>query len=157
LGEEGEKKTGPDVLWRSVERKDGAALEAKTDKKITSQYQKVDDIGQFDDHVRFLQKTYSGERFQKVIVGRKLPVSSNSNPPDDLVIIPLEQFIELAGRLGEMLEFVESSAHENDLSVCVQKALAAFGLLWPECLTSLQAHLAVDLRNPQNWLPGEFE
>jgi hypothetical protein len=152
-----EKKTGPDVLWRSVEQKSGAALEAKTDKKTTSQYQKVDDIGQFDDHIRFLNRTHPGEHFHKVIVGFKLPVSSNANPPDDLLIIPLEQFIELTGRLGEMIEFVESSAHESDMAVCVEKALAAFGLSWPRCLTSLESHLAVDLRNPQNWEGGEAE
>ena len=152
-----EKKTGPDVLWRSIEQKSGVALEAKTDKKNTSQYQKVDDIGQFDDHVRFLEKAYRGDHFHKVIVGHKLPVSSNANPPEDLVIIPMEQFTELASRLGEMIEFVESSAHESDIAVCVEKALAAFGLSWPQCLTSLESYLAVDLQNPRNLESGEME
>jgi hypothetical protein len=47
------------------------------------------------------------------MVGRKLPVSSNANPSDDLLIVPLEQFIQLAGRLEEMFEYIESSAHET--------------------------------------------
>lgn len=152
-----EKKTGPDVLWRCTNQNSGAALECKSDKKPTSQYQKVDDIGQFDDHIRHLERTHPGERFYKVIVGRKLPVSSNANPPDDLLIIPLEQFIELANRLKAMFEYVESAAHEGDVAVCIEKALIAFGLLWPQCLTSLESYLAVDLRNPRNLEGAETE
>jgi hypothetical protein len=53
-----EKKTGPDILWHSPEHRTGAALECKTNKQPTGQYQKVDDIGQFDDHVRYLERTY---------------------------------------------------------------------------------------------------
>lgn len=145
-----EKKTGPDILWRSPEHSQGAALECKTNKQATSQYQKVDDIGQFDDHMRYLERTYRGEHFFKAIIGRKLPVSANANPPDDLQIVPLEQFTELAGRVEEMLEYVESAAHEHDTAVCVEKALRAFGLSWPQCLTSLESYLATDLRNPRN-------
>lgn len=151
------KKTGPDILWRISAQKNGAALEGKTNKQPSSQYQKVDDIGQFDDHMRYLERTYPGERFYKIMVGRKLPVSSNANPPDDLLIVPLEQFVQLAGRLEEMLEYVESSAHETDAAVCIEKALAAFGLAWPQCLTSLESYLAVDLRNPRNLENGESD
>ena len=45
------KGTGPDVLWRYTPWKTGVALEAKTNKKEGSQYQKKDDIGQFHDHL----------------------------------------------------------------------------------------------------------
>lgn len=152
-----EKKTGPDVLWRCANQNSGAALECKSDKKPTSQYQKTNDIGQFDDHVRYLERSHPGERFHKAIVGRKMPVSSNANPPDDLAIIPLEQFVELVNRSKEMFEYVESVAHETDAAVCVEKALAAFGLAWPQCLTSLESYLAIDLRNPRNLEIGETE
>ena len=152
-----ERKTGPDVLWRSAGQRTGVALECKTNKQTTSQYQKVDDIGQFDDHVRFLERTHPGEQFFKVIVGRKLAVSSNANPPADLQIIPLEQFSQLATRLQEMLEYLESAAHEGDVATCVEKALRAFGLSWPQCLTSLESYLAFDLRNPKNLEGGEAE
>ena len=92
-----------------------------------------------------------------MIVGRKLPVSSNANPPDDLLVIPLEQFVELANRLGEMFDYVESAARESDVAVCVQKALVAFGLVWPQCLTALESYLAADLRNPRNLESADME
>lgn len=152
-----EKKTGPDVLWRCVGEKGGAALESKTNKQPNGQYQKVDDIGQFDDHIRYLERMHPGENHYKVIVGRKLPVSSNANPPDDLLVIPLEQFVELANRLGEMFDYVESAARESDVAVCVQKALVAFGLVWPQCLTALESYLAADLRNPRNLESADME
>jgi hypothetical protein len=152
-----EKKTGPDVLWRCIGEKGGAALESKTNKQPNGQYHKVDDIGQFDDHIRYLERAYPGENHYKAIVGRKLPVSSNANPPNDLLVIPLEQFVELANRLGEMFEYVESAAHEGDVAVCVQKALVAFGLVWPQCLTALESYLAADLRNPRNLESADME
>lgn len=150
-------KTGPDVLWRLPKLKNGAALEAKTNKQPTSQYQKVDDIGQFDDHVRYLERTYPGESFFKTIVGRKLQVSPNANPSDDLEIIPLEQFIDLGNRLMEVFKFAESSAREGDAAACIERALAAHGLLWPKCFSALESYLAVDLRNPQNREAGDNE
>lgn len=49
-------RTGPDVLWRFVAAKSGAALEAKTNKLSTRQYQKKDEIAQFHDHVEWLKR-----------------------------------------------------------------------------------------------------
>ena len=53
--------SGPDVLWRYPTAHAGAALEAKTDKKATSQYTKKDDVGQFHDHIQWLQKNHPKE------------------------------------------------------------------------------------------------
>jgi hypothetical protein len=145
-----EEKTGPDNVWQSAEGKDGVALECKTNKQLTSQYQKVDDIGQFDDHMRYLQAKHPGESFRKIIVGPKLAVSSNANPPLDLELVTLEQFTSLTERLGEAIDYVESAAHEDDVNICVQKALDSFGLGWPQCVTSLESSLITDLRNPSN-------
>ncbi|HXL25318.1 MAG TPA: hypothetical protein VN952_01495 [Chthoniobacterales bacterium] len=83
------KKTGPDVLWRYTPSKSGVALEAKTNKKTDSQYQKKDDIGQFHDHLVYLKKKFPTETFFQAIVGRQLPVSDESNPTDELRIVPI--------------------------------------------------------------------
>ena len=139
--------TGPDVLWRLPEQKAGAALDAKTNKQSTSQYQKKEDIGQFHDHIEWVEKNFPGERFSKALVGYKLQVSKEANPAADLKVITLEQFINLAHRLEEALRFLESTAHENELEVCSERALQHFGLLWPACIESLESSLAIDLKN----------
>jgi hypothetical protein len=66
----GPTKTGPDVIWRYTPSKAGAALEAKTNKRAGSQYQKKDDIGQFHDHIAYLKKRFAGETFFTASSGR---------------------------------------------------------------------------------------
>ncbi len=142
--------TGPDVLWRYPPDNTGAALEAKTNKGPESQYRKKEDIGQFHDHVQWLEETFAGGSFLKIIVGRKLRVSSGSNPPKYLQVITLEQFQGLAQRVYQLLEFVESSPHEPNTEVCVQRGLQSLGLIWPACLESLEAVLAIDLKSDRS-------
>jgi len=144
----GAKKTGPDVLWRHIPSKAGVALEAKTDKKPTSQYQKKEDIGQFHDHVAFLKKAYAGETFFLGIVGRSLPVSDESNPPAELRIVPLEGFHDLANRVEQMFNFIESSTDTDPVEVKVERWLRHLGLSWPQCFDSLPYKLATDLQRP---------
>ena len=142
-----ETRTGPDVLWLVPEIHQGAALEAKTNKQPNNQYTKTDDIGQIHDHVNWLQKNFPKESFLKAIVGRKLSVAKESNPEPDLRVIPLEQFVGLTLRLQEAIKFIESTAGESDLEICVERALQEFGLLWPMCVESLESILATDLKN----------
>lgn len=138
--------TGPDDLWRLPEAKAGVALEAKTDKKDGSQYRKKEDIGQFHDHVRWLEKTYPEETFLKVIVGKKHPVSEESNPPEDLRVVTLDQFSFLADRIKQLYEYVASAAKTSDVSICVERGLESLGLKWPKCIDSLESSLAIDLK-----------
>ena len=144
---EEEAGTGPDVLWRSPEHKAGAGIEAKTNKKDNSQYRKKEDIGQFHDHVQWLEKEYPSENFHKVIVGKKHRVSEDANPPADLRIIVLEQFHLLADRIKELYEYISSAAKTDDLSVCVERGLQSLGLKWPRVIDSLESSLAADLRS----------
>ena len=121
-------------------------MEAKTDKKEGSQYRKKEDIGQFHDHVRWLEKTYPEETFLKVIVGKKHPVSEESNPPEDLRVITLDQFSFLADRIKQLYEYVASAAETSDVSICVERGLESLGLKWPKCVDSLESSLAIDLK-----------
>jgi len=142
-------RTGPDVLWRSPAHKAGVALEAKTDKKPNGQYKKNDDIAQFQDHTLWLQKQHPGENYYKAIVGRKLLVSREANPPDDLRVIGLEQFIGLADRLLKLVEFVESTARDADLEITIERGVRYLGLTWPSCIESLESYLAIDLQHSE--------
>ena len=142
----GSQKTGPDVLWRYMLSKAGAALEAKTNKKAGSQYQKKDDIGQFHDHVAYLRKHFPDETFFQSIVGPLLPVSDESNPPEDLRIVPLEGFQELATRVEQMYDFIDSSTDSDPLEVKAERWLQSMGLTWPQCFDSLSHSLASDLQ-----------
>jgi hypothetical protein len=138
--------TGPDVLWRYAAMKLGVALEAKTNKLSTSQYQKKNDIGQFHDHIEWLRRTHPGEEFDCVIVGPAHSVSRDANPPPTLRVIGVEEFAQLAGRLRLALEFVENAGPAVELSVRVQQGLHHHGLLWPACISGLPSRLAIDLK-----------
>lgn len=142
------KKTGPDVLWRHTPSKSGVALEAKTNKQTGSQYQKKDDIGQFHDHIVYLKKEFPAEMFFQGIVGRLLPVSDESNPTDELRIVPLEGFQELVGRVEQMYNFIETSTDSDALAVKAERWLQMLGLSWPQCFDSLPYKLANDLKKP---------
>ncbi len=139
-------RTGPDVLWRLVATKSGAALEAKTNKLSSSQYQKKDDIGQFHDHVEWLKRTYPEEEFDCAIVGLPLSVSRDANPPPTLRVIGVEEFAQLAIRLRMAFEFVENIGPSLELPMRVQQALEHHGLLWPGCVNGLASRLAIDLK-----------
>jgi hypothetical protein len=142
----GAKKTGPDVLWRHTPSKSGVALEAKTNKKMKSQYQKRDDIGQFHDHLVYLKNTFPGETFFQAIVGPLLRVSDESNPTDELRIVPLEGFQDLAGRAEQMYNFIETSTDSDALAVKAERWLQMLGLSWPQCFDGLPYTLAIDLK-----------
>ena len=143
------KKTGPDVLWRSPNTKTGVALEAKTDKSPKSQYTKKEDIGQFHDHVQYLARLHPGQIFFKAIVGRTLQVSRESNPPDDLRIVPLEEFQKLAERVRLMYEYIASSTDGDEVSVQAQRWLSFLGLEWPKCFEALAFSSALDLQRDE--------
>jgi hypothetical protein len=137
--------TGPDVLWRAPEYKAGVALEAKTNKKDDGRYRKKDDIGQFHDHVQWLEKTYPDEAFRKVIVGKKLRVSDDANPPQDLCVITLDPFQNVAARLEELYQYVGAASKSDDVEVCVERGLNSLGLVFPNCVDALESSLVVDL------------
>ena len=141
-----ETGSGPDVLWRYSSSKAGAAIEAKSDKKASSKYTKKGDIGQFYDHIAWLEKHQAKESFFKIIAGPKLQVSRESHPPDDLRIITTEQFIALAKRAKELVEYVNATSKDDERLVCIERALRDLGLAWPQCIESLESFLAVDLK-----------
>lgn len=139
-------KTGPDIIWRYPDKKEGAAFEAKTNKESTSQYRKKDDIGQYWDHIKYLSENHPGESFRHHIVGRLLEVSSECHPPDDLLILPLEELRSLIKRIQDMYEQVIDNPTGEAMEVQVQRWLNLYGLGWPHCIDNLESKKAVDLK-----------
>lgn len=142
-----DESTGPDVKWHLPTMKSGVGLEAKTNKKPTSQYQKKDDIGQFHDHSEYLAKKHPDEDFRKVIVGRYLRVSADCHPPEDLRVIQLEAFQDLACRLKQLYQALTSSHANEPIEIVAERWLRELGLKWPSCIDSLPSKLAIDLQN----------
>lgn len=144
-----EEGTGPDVMWHLPVKTSGVALEAKTNKKPTSQYQKKDDIGQFHDHAEYLAKKHPNEDIRKVIVGRYLRVSADCHPPEDLRVIQLEAFQELADRVKTLYQALIDSHSNEPIEVVAERWLRELGLKWPLCIDGLPSKLAVDLQNDE--------
>lgn len=141
-----EDKTGPDVLWRYPEKAEGVALELKTDKKPGSKYTKKEDIGQFQDHVNYLGRKYPEEEFRLRIVGPSLPVSTESNPPEDLRITEVDQFRTLAERTETFYQLLLTSDGQEATAVTAERWLGHFGLDWPNVIDALASNLASDLQ-----------
>jgi tetratricopeptide (TPR) repeat protein len=137
--------TGPDILWLHEEKNEGIAFEAKTNKRGDASYSKRD-IGQCHDHIQWLSDEYPGAGFRKVVVGPVLPVSTAANPPDDLEVMNLEQFVGLCTRLEQLLAETEASGKMTPEEA--QTGITALGLDWPRCVESLESRLAVDLKSP---------
>jgi hypothetical protein len=129
-------------------------LEAKTNKQEKSQYQKKDDIGQFHDHVKYLEEEHPKETFYKYIVGRELPVSAECHPPDDLEVIDLSHFKTLVERTLQLYSAVVTDDGTESQEVTVQRWLDHLGLNWPACLLALPSVLAIDL---QRTIPADAE
>lgn len=140
-----EERTGPDVLWLGPSRKEGVALEAKTDKKPGSQYRKTEDVAQFHDHAGYLKKKYKSGSFRKVIVGPLLRVSPESNPPDDLLIVEVGAFVDLATRTRELYASLATAGPDGARDLAAW-TIEMSGLAWPNCIDSMPSRLAVDLQ-----------
>ena len=143
----GGDRTGPDVLWRYPEASEGVALELKTDKKVMAKYTKKEDIGQFQDHVNYLRKNHPKEEFRQRIVGPRLAVAEECNPPVELRISEVAQFRQLAVRLGSLYEFLNAAGGTEQRAVTVERWLKQLGLQWPRVIDALEAELATDLQS----------
>lgn len=146
-----EDGTGPDVLWRSLDdlkktTARGVLLELKTDKKEDGTYRKKNDIGQFQDHVIYAEKNYTGETFLHRIIGRRLPVSPECNPPMSLRIVEVEQLHDVLDRVEQLYRGVVENDSESK-PVLVERWLDQLGLAWPMVVEALVSYCATDLQD----------
>lgn len=137
------KKTGPDVTWKGEGGPEAWGFELKTDKDEDGIYSKTE-IAQCHDHKEWLSANHGGN-CELTIVGRMLAVSEQANPFPTLRITEIDSFRDLLYRAKQMLDAVESG-DKFDLERLFQSWLNHYGLIWPNCVESMDSSLAVDRR-----------
>ena len=136
-------KTGPDVTWQGEGGPKAWGFELKTDKNENGEYSKKD-VAQCHDHREWMNVKH-GDNCELTIVGRMLTVSELANPFPILRITEIDAFHHLLSRVKEMLDAVESG-ETADLEQSFQTWLNYHGLIWPDCVESLDSRFAVDRR-----------
>lgn len=139
-----ETKAGPDVLWIGDGSVAAWGFELKTNKNASGEYTKKDDIGQCHNHGEWLTEAY-GDTAELAIAGRFLHVSKHANPSQKLRVIQLEAFMEMRNHIKKVIDSVDGG-DKSDIALAFQTWLHHYGLIWPNCVESLDSRLAVDLK-----------
>lgn len=135
--------TGPDVLW-AAEGLPVLCMELKTDKDSSSRYQKKD-VGQLNDHVQWVKDKVGAVQIIPAFVGPIVGVTDNANPPKEHQVFALKQFQILAERLKAALKDAAADSLPLTLRSTLLKVFKERGLIWPDCLGSLECHNLRDL------------
>lgn len=142
-----EDDAGPDVIWTFEPKQQGVAIEAKTGKDQDSVYKKNDDIGQYMNHLQYLEDNHPEYQFARFIVGRELRVVPQSNPPPKLLVVPLEELKELTEKVRNVYSKLRAYDGDETLEERAERYFTALGLDWPKCISALNGTLATDLKN----------
>ena len=141
-----EYKRGPDVLW-VMDDLFAVCIEAKTNKKDTSQYGK-EDIGQMHNHMQWVRENDDTKTIENVVpifVGPKQGSTAKANPGDDMLVAEIPSFKALADRLEAVLRDVAEKALPISLRANAEEAMQKDGLLGRDVLTFLNAARIKDL------------
>lgn len=136
--------TGPDVLWH-IEGMPALCIEVKTNKEIDSNYQKKE-VGQLSDHVQWVKDQTGAADIIPIFVGPLKPATSTANPPNEFLVLGLDQFQQLGERLVATLNDIAGAALPLTLRALVDEKFRERGLMWPECLKTLESHVLKTLK-----------
>ncbi|MDR3583824.1 MAG: DEAD/DEAH box helicase family protein [Desulfosporosinus sp.] len=140
------EEIGPDCLWLTPDHKTAFVIEAKTNKKETSSYNK-DEIGQYHQHIQWLSDKYSEvECSYRLIVGPSKSCSSLSSPPEDLWVVSLDSFRSLTIRLKELYKVVLEEGIDVFYISRIQDGIEKDSLTWDSLFESLEKVLMSDLQ-----------
>jgi len=136
-----EHGTGPDVLWIC----DDLAFvgEAKTDKE--TEYKK-DEVGQLTDHLQWVENNYEACTKTPVFIGPIFGPTDSANPSEDILVIELSEFRELAVRLISAYEDIAQRSLPLTLYQEVDLVLKERGLLWNGLLAQINSQQLVSLK-----------
>lgn len=81
-----------------------------------------------------------------IFVGPLKPATSTANPPNEFLVIGLDQFQRLGERLVATLNDIAGAALPLTLRASVDERLRERGLIWPECFNSLEPHVLNSLK-----------
>lgn len=130
--------TGPDVLWH-IEGMPALCIEVKTNKEADSNYQKKE-VGQLGDHIQWVKDQTSATDIIPIFIGPLNPATSTANPPNEFLVIGLDQFQSLGQRLVATLNDIAGTALPLTLRATVDEKFRERGLMWPESFNSLESH-----------------
>lgn len=136
--------TGPDVLWH-IEGMPALCIEVKTNKEPDSNYQKKE-VGQLSDHVQWVKDQTSAADIIPIFVGPLKSATATANPPNDFLVMGLDQFLHLSERLVAALNDIAGAALPLTLRTTIDEKFRERGLIWPVCLNSLESHLLNSLK-----------
>lgn len=135
--------TGPDVLWR-MPGSVALCIELKTDKEPSSQYQKKE-LGQLSDHIQWVRNNTDAEKIIPIFVGPIVGATATGNPPDDFLVVSLNEFKALADCLVAALTDASTQSLHITLRPNLFKIFRERNLLWPGCLETLEKHKLTEL------------
>jgi hypothetical protein len=130
-----EFSTGPDVLW-SLNGDNFLGLEAKTDKTETSCYQKRE-LGQVDDHIRWLRQRHVRKQIEVLLVGPHIPACDGANPNDQFNVVDLNEFARIAEALRDAINKSYQTYTPITFSSECSSALEKAGLRYANLLLGL--------------------
>lgn len=136
--------TGPDVLWR-IEGGPALCIEVKTNKEATSNYQKKE-VGQLSDHVQWVKDQTEATGIIPIFVGPLNAASSTANPPNEFLVISLDEFRRLGERLVAALSDIAAAALPLTLRPTIEEKFRERRFIWPDCLETLDSHVLNSLK-----------
>lgn len=149
LRPDNEYGTGPDILWIMDDYRLAVCIEAKTDKRESSKYNKRD-IGQMHDHIQWVRDNMGKiEKVIPIFVGPKQISTESANPSDDMLVAETCKFRSLAEKLEAVLRDVAKMTLPISLKVDAEKAMREDNLLGPDVLGLLECVRIKDLKPPK--------
>ncbi len=131
--------TGPDVLWRSGGMPT-LCMEVKTNKEGSSNYQKKE-VGQLSDHVQWVKDQTGDTDIIPIFVGPLNAATSTANPPNEFLVISLDEFRRLGERLVAALNDIAAAALPLTLRQTIEEKFRERVLVWPDCFEALDLHV----------------
>jgi len=135
--------TGPDVLWW-LPGLPALCIEVKTDKELSSRYQKKE-LGQLSDHVQWVRNNTDAETIIPIFIGPIVSSTDTGNPPEDFMVADLHEFKNLADCLVAAMSDAATQALPITLRSILLTLFQERNILWPGCLGQMNIHKLIEL------------
>lgn len=135
--------TGPDVLW-VIEGAPAFNQEVKVGKRPVTRYRK-DDVGQVYNHVQWVRDNVNPTETYSTFVGPLRPATASANPDDEITVIELSEYANLAERLYAALTDICAKALPITLNQTIYEIFRERQLIWPDVYKTLNKVLLKDI------------
>jgi hypothetical protein len=93
---------GPDNLWVTPDETVAWVIDLKT-RKVNKHYDK-DAIGRLAQHVEWVRKQHTKALQVRLLIGPRVGHTSQATPPENVLVVPRDEFARLAGDVGAVYE-----------------------------------------------------